>query len=90
MGNRYDVDYTKAARKFLRKMDPRDRTILLSWIDENLAGCIDPRAHGSSLSGNRSEEWRYRVGNYRILAKIHDNIVKIQVVKVGHRSRVYK
>jgi len=90
MGNEYEVDYTKAARKLLRKMDPHDRSIILTWIDDNLVKCTNPRAHGSPLSGERAGEWRYRVGDYRILANIYDDIVTIQVFKVGHRGKVYK
>ena len=90
MGAKYSVDYTKAAEKLLDKMDPHNRGIIMSWVDNKLEGCTNPRAYGSSLSGDRSEEWRYRVGDYRILAKIYDDTVVIQVFKVGHRSKVYK
>ena len=90
MGAKYSVDYTRAAEKLLDKMDPRNRGVIMSWVDNKLEGCADPRAYGSSLSGDRSGEWRYRVGDYRILAKIYDDTVVVQVFKVGHRSKVYK
>ncbi|HFI0238037.1 TPA: type II toxin-antitoxin system RelE/ParE family toxin [Streptococcus suis] len=43
-----------------------------------------------ALTGQLSHLWRYRVGNYRILAEIHDNTITIEVVKIGHRRDIYK
>ncbi|MBQ9001329.1 MAG: type II toxin-antitoxin system RelE/ParE family toxin [Eggerthellaceae bacterium] len=85
----YRVEYAKAALKQLKKMDRFDARILTSWIGKNLEGCDDPRVHGKSLSANRSGEWRYRVGDYRILCTIHDDVLVIEVFSIGHRSAVY-
>ena len=51
---------------------------------------IDPRTKGKPLSGKLNHLWRYRVGNYRILAEIQDDKLIVLVVRVGHRSNVYK
>ncbi|EFK55379.1 type II toxin-antitoxin system RelE/ParE family toxin [Corynebacterium genitalium ATCC 33030] len=85
----YKVELTAKARKQLKKMDRFDARILATWIKNNLDGCADPRAFGKSLTANRSGEWRYRVGSYRILALIKDETVTIEVFTVGHRSVVY-
>lgn len=85
----YKVELTAKARKQLKKMDRFDARILATWIKNNLDGCADPRAFGKSLTANRSGEWRYRVGSYRILALIKDETVTIEVFTVGHRSLVY-
>ena len=85
----YRVEYAKAALKQLKKMDRFDARILTSWIGKNLEGCDDPRVHGKSLSANRSGEWRYRVGDYRILCTIHDDVLVIEVLSIGQRSAVY-
>jgi mRNA interferase RelE/StbE len=45
--------------------------------------------YGKALQGNRDDQWRYRVGDYRILAKIDDDVVIITVVEVGHRKEIY-
>jgi mRNA interferase RelE/StbE len=37
-----------------------------------------------------NDKWRYRIGDYRILAKIDDGLVTITVVEVGHRSDTYE
>jgi len=62
---------------------------IYSWISKNLDGCTDPRRIGKALSGNYSGEWRYRVGDYRLLAVIKDDVVTILVLEIGHRSKVY-
>ena len=71
-------------------MDRFDARLITSWIGKNLVGCEDPRAHGKGLTANRSGEWRYRVGNYRILCNIKDDVLVIEVFSVGHRSSVYR
>ncbi|GAB2499853.1 Plasmid stabilization system protein [Corynebacterium atrinae] len=85
----YRVQLTAKARKQLKKMDRFDAKILATWIKNNLDGCVDPRAFGKGLSANRSGEWRYRVGSYRILASIHDSTVTIEVFSIGRRDSVY-
>lgn len=85
----YRVELTARARKQLKKMDRFDARILATWIKNNLDGCADPRAFGKGLSANRSGEWRYRVGSYRILALIHDDVVTIEVFSIGRRDKVY-
>ena len=86
----FHVQYTKAALKQLKKMDRFDAQLIVSWIGKNLEGCDDPRVHGKGLTANRSGEWRYRVGSYRILCVIQDDILVIEIFSIGHRSTVYK
>ncbi len=84
------VAYTEEAMKSLRKMDPSTRAMLLTWIRKRLDGCPDPRAFGKGLTANRSGQWRYRVGDWRILARIEDDRVVILILEIGHRSEVYR
>ena len=86
----FHVQYTKAALKQLKKMDRFDAQLVVSWIGKNLEGCDDPRVHGKGLTANRSGEWRYRVGSYRILCVIQDDVLVIEIFSIGHRSTVYK
>lgn len=87
--SKYTVDYTEKALKQLKKLDVFTSKQIISWIEKNLIGCDDPRAKGKGLTSNRSGQWRYRVGDYRILANIQDNIVTVLVLQIGHRSKVY-
>ncbi len=86
----YKVRFTKHALKDLKKLDKQTAALILGWIRKNLEGCENPRQHGKGLTANRSGEWRYRVGDYRILAQIQDEAVIILIVSVGHRRDVYE
>lgn len=86
----YKVIFTKKALKQLKKLDNHTAKTIYNWIKENLDGTLLPRQHGKALQANRTGEWRYRVGNYRILAEIHDDTIIIEVFKIEHRSTVYK
>lgn len=86
----WTIEYSPRAMKQLRKLDPNQRKLLLSWIDKNLQNCSDPRALGKSLKGNLSDEWRYRFGDYRILCDIQDDRLVILALNIDHRSKVYK
>lgn len=87
---KYSVEYTLQAVKQLKKPDVYTRKLILSWIEKNLVDCEDPRIHGKSLTANRSGQWRYRIGDYRIIAQIQDDKVLILILEVGHRREIYK
>lgn len=86
----YQVEYTKEALKALKKMDRHTAALILGWVRKNLVGCTDPRQHGKGLTANRSGQWRYRVGNYRLLAEIEDDRIIILILEIGHRKEIYK
>jgi mRNA interferase RelE/StbE len=86
----YQVEFTERALKELKKLDKHTALFIMAWIRKNLDGCTDPRIHGKGLTANRSGEWRYRVGDYRLLAEIQDDKLIILVLTVGHRRDVYK
>ena len=86
----YSVRYTKKAIQSLKKFDRSVLILIKSWIEKNLVDTDDPRRHGKGLASTRSGQWRYRVGNYRILAEIEDKELIILAIEVGHRNSVYK
>ncbi len=87
---KYTVEYTPQAVRELKKLDKHNRALIFGWIEKNLVGCENPRQHGKGLTANRSGQWRYRVGDYRLLADIQDDKIVILILHVGHRSEVYK
>ncbi len=87
---KYRVEYTSKALKQLKKMDRQTSAFIISYIEKNLVNCTDPRKFGKCLEGNLKDKWRYRVGNYRILAKIEDEQIIIVILEVGHRSTIYR
>mgnify|MGYP002622764004 CR=1 FL=1 len=87
---KYKLDYTIDARKALKKLDNSIKNRIIGWIEKNLEDCENPRQHGKALTGNLKGNWRYRVGDYRIIAKIEDEEILITVVDVNHRREVYR
>lgn len=87
----FSVETTPEFDKEFKKLDrPIQKKILKVWIDKNLVDCENPRQHGKGLTVNLSGLWRYRVGSYRILAKIEDDKLIILALSVGHRRNIYK
>lgn len=81
--------FSKRADKQLSKMDPGVRRVIVAWLLKNIDGCIDPRAHGKGLTANRSDKWRYRVGDYRVLCEIRDDELIVLAIEIGHRRDIY-
>lgn len=86
---KYRVEFTETALKDLKKMDRHTASLILGWIRKNLEGCENPRLHGKALTANKSGQWRYRIGDYRLLAEIQDEKITILVLTVGHRREIY-
>lgn len=89
MINTYTVQFTEDAKKQLKKLDKSVSVYIFNWIRKNLDNCVNPRQHGKPLTANHSGMWRYRIGDYRILADIQDDKLLILVIKAGHRRNVY-
>jgi mRNA interferase RelE/StbE len=85
----YHVEYSREALKRLRKIGRMNASRILDWMDKHIDGSDNPRASGKGLTANLSGLWRYRVGDWRVLCDIHDDVVTVEVVSIGHRSEVY-
>jgi len=85
------VEISAGARKALGKLDPPAARTILKFLDEKVARASDPRATGKVLAGSAlGNFWRWRVGNYRIVANSQDQTVTVLVVRIGHRRDVYR
>lgn len=87
---KYQVETTLRFEKAFKKLDRYTQKMIKAWIEKHLVGCEDPRANGKGLTANRSGQWRYRVGDYRLICQINDNELVILALSVGHRRDVYK
>lgn len=90
MSKQYSVETTPKFDKEFRKLDPYTMKMIKAWIQKNLIGCEDPRVHGKPLTANKSGQWRYRIGDYRLLCQIEDDKLVILALSIGHRREVYK
>lgn len=84
------LEYSDRARRQLRKLDATQRAIVLAWMDKNIDGCEDPRAHGRGLTADRAGEWRYRIGHFRVLCDIQDGRLVVLALNIQHRREVYR
>lgn len=80
---RYTVEFTERALKDLKKLDRHTAALILGWVRKKLENCENPRQHGKGLTANKSGQCRYRVGDYRLLAEIEDNKIRILILNVG-------
>lgn len=85
----YHVEFSNSARKELKKLDRQTAALIIGWIEKNLEGTDNPRIHGKGLTANRSGQWRYRVGDYRLIAEIRDDRLIILMLAIGHRRDIY-
>lgn len=86
----YNVETTNRFDKEFKKLDKYTQRMIKSWIEKNLIGCTDPRQHGRGLTSNRSGQWRYRIGDYRLICEIYENELVILALSVGHRREIYE
>ncbi|MDR2108400.1 MAG: type II toxin-antitoxin system RelE/ParE family toxin [Coriobacteriales bacterium] len=86
----YRLMWHKAARKQLKKLDPSVQRYIDVWLTKNVDGSSDPRRSGKSLSEKLSGYWRYRIGDYRVICEIDDDICVVIAIKIGHRSSIYR
>lgn len=76
--------------KQFKKLDKSVQKTINKWIQAHLINTDNPYASGKALVGNLKGFWRYRIGSYRLLAKIDDNKLIIVAVDIDHRSAVYR
>jgi mRNA interferase RelE/StbE len=84
------VEFDRAAARELRKLGVEAERRVLAYLRTRIAGSNYPRRLGQPLTGDRQGFWRYRVGDYRIVAAIEDDRFVVLVVTVGHRREVYR
>ncbi|MEE1109582.1 MAG: type II toxin-antitoxin system RelE/ParE family toxin [Lachnospiraceae bacterium] len=85
----YTLETTSRFDKEFKKLDRYTQRMIKAWIEKNLVGCTDPRIHGKGLTANRSGQWRYRIGDYRLICSIEDSRLVILALSVGHRGEIY-
>ena len=78
------AQFDRAARKLDRDVLRR----IKSYLDE-VCELEDPRQRGKGLTGDLAGYWRYRIGNYRVIVEIRENVLVIVAIGLGHRSEIY-
>jgi mRNA interferase RelE/StbE len=87
----WEIELDADAERELKKLDRQAATRILKFLRDRIAPLDNPRLIGEALQGGKlGAYWKYRVGDYRIIARIEDQIVRILVVKIGNRKDVYR
>lgn len=86
----YKISFSDEAFKQFNKLDKYTQKLINSWIEKHLEFNDNPQSLGKPLVGNKSGQWRYRVGDLRLLCLIKDKELIIIIIKIGHRKDVYK
>ena len=85
------IEFDDKARKELAALDKAVAKRITTFLRERVSSLDDPRSIGEALKGsNLGEFWRYRVGDWRIIASIEDSALRILVVRIGNRREVYR
>ena len=87
---KFTVLFSDIAVKNLKKMDKSVASLIVGYIEKNIEGCENPRNFGKPLTADHKGKWRYRVGDYRILALIEDKKVVVTIIEIGHRKDIYR
>jgi mRNA interferase RelE/StbE len=87
----WSIKFDRKAERELDRLDPQIARRINRFLFERVAPLDDPRSLGEALKGSElGELWKYRVGDYRIIASIEDKLVCILVVRIGNRRQVFR
>jgi mRNA interferase RelE/StbE len=87
----WSIKLDRQAERDLDHLDPQIARRINRFLFERVAQLDNPRSIGEALKGSElGELWKYRVGDYRIIASIEDKLVCILVVRIGNRREVYR
>ena len=85
------IEFDRVALRELDRLDPQVARRILAFLHGRLANLDDPRSIGDSLKGSKlGDFWKYRVGDYRIIANIDDGTLRILVLRIGNRRDIYR
>ena len=85
------VEFADSAARQLRKLDRQTARRLTSFLRERVSVAKDPRSLGAALKGDElGQFWKYRVGDFRLIAEIKDKELRVLIVRLGHRREVYR
>jgi mRNA interferase RelE/StbE len=85
------IEFDRRAEKELAKLDAAVAARILSFLSDRVGKLEDPRSIGEALKGSKfGSLWKYRVGDYRIIASIEDAVVTVLVLRIGNRREIYR
>jgi mRNA interferase RelE/StbE len=87
----WKIEFSEPADRALNRLDPQQSQRILKFLLGRVAKLEDPRSVGKPLQGPHfGELWRYRVGDFRIICKLRDEVFVVLVVQIGPRKDIYR
>ncbi len=86
---RYEIRYRESFRKDFKKLDGSVQRTILKYIKTHLDQTENPFLKGKPLIHDKTGFWRYRIGDYRLIAEIHEQELVIVCISIGHRKNIY-
>jgi mRNA interferase RelE/StbE len=86
----WSIRFDPRAERELARLDRQAQIRILRFLRERVAPLADPRELGETLTGPLRPFWKYRVGHYRLIVDLQHEQLVVLVVRVGHRSSVYR
>lgn len=85
----WTIEFLPEAAKELKALEGAEAARVLRTLETRIAAADDPRQLGAPLKGGHAGYWRWRIGDYRVIARIEDARVTILIVRVAHRREMY-
>jgi mRNA interferase RelE/StbE len=86
---RYRLTYSEKALKQLSKLNKQVSKVIINYLDKYVDNSTIPYQHAKRLKGKLGKYWRYRIGDYRVICDIQDDVLIVEVVYIDHRKSVY-
>lgn len=86
----WKLRWSASALKDMREIDKKVAKIIALKVEGELNGSENPLEKLSSLKYAKKGQYKYRVGQYRIICILVDAEIVVEVIQVGHRRNIYK
>lgn len=86
---KWQLKYSDDAERQLRKIDPIWAKRIRGYMDNQVLTAAHPKDLGKALTGDLPGHYRYRIGDYRVICELHEEVLLVWVVEAGHRKNIY-
>lgn len=84
------IDFAPDAAKEFRKLPFVTQKRIRDYLRNRVLAAEHPTRFGRALHGPKAGLWRYRVGDYRVICRLDEERLTMLVLRIGHRSDVYR
>lgn len=84
----YKIKFDEKAAKSFKKLDHTIQKKIIFYLEQPDL-LKNPKTFGKALLYNQKGNWRYRIGDYRIICRITEKELTVLVLATGHRKEIY-